>query len=71
MAYLQIKTFPKDLLARIDAAAKLLGIKKEDFATELLEDVMRDVEELEDKLRDERKRRLARKAEKASRKITS
>jgi len=66
MAYLQIKDFPDELVARLDAAASLLGIKKEELATELLEDIMRDMEEFERKLRDERKRRLARKAEKAA-----
>jgi len=65
MKFLQIPDFPKELLARLDAAATLLGIKKEELATELLEDAMRDVKGFEEKLRDERKRRLARKAGKA------
>ena len=60
MPFLQIKQFPKELLARIDAAAKLLAIKREEVITELLEDVTQDVKELEDKLRDARKRRLSR-----------
>jgi len=68
MAYFQIKDFPDELVARLDAAASLLGIKKEELATELLQDMMSDVEEFESKLRDERKRRLARKADKAARK---
>ena len=60
MPFLQIKQFPKELLARIDAAAKLLDIKREQVVTELLEEATKDVKELEDKLRDARKRRLNR-----------
>jgi hypothetical protein len=60
MPYLQIKQFPKELLARIDAAAKLLTIKREQVVTELLEEATKDVKELEEKLRDARKRRLNR-----------
>lgn len=60
MPFLQIKEFPEELLARIDAAAKLLRIKRELVVTELLEEATKDVKELEQKLRDARNRRLNR-----------
>jgi len=60
MPFLQVRQFPKEVLARIDAAAKLVGIKREQLVTELLEDISRDVKEFEEKLKDERKRRLER-----------
>jgi hypothetical protein len=60
MPFLQIKQFPKEVLARIDAMAKLLGIKRELVVTELLEEATKDVKELEEKLRDARTRRLGR-----------
>jgi hypothetical protein len=60
MPFLQIRQFPKELLARIDAAAKLLDIKREEVVVELLEEGTKDVRELEEKLRDVRKRRLGR-----------
>jgi hypothetical protein len=60
MPFLQIKQFPKELMARLDAAAKLLGVKREVVVTELLEEATKDVKELEEKLRDARARRLSR-----------
>jgi hypothetical protein len=60
MPFLQIKQFPKDVLARVDAAAKLLDIKREQVVVELLEEATKDVKELEEKLRDARNRRLNR-----------
>lgn len=61
MPFLQVRQFPKDVMARLDAAAKLLDIKREQVVIELLEEATRDVKELEEKLRDARNRRLARK----------
>lgn len=60
-AYLQIKQFPKQLLARIDAAAKLLEIKREEVVIELLTEGTKEVKELEEKLRDARRRRAGQK----------
>jgi hypothetical protein len=59
-AFLQVRKFPRKVLDRIDAAAKLLGIKREEVVIEVLQDATRDVKDFEDKLRDERERRLAR-----------
>ena len=59
-AFLQVRKFPREVLARIDAAAKLLDIKREQVVTELLEEATKDVKELEEKLRDARNRRLNR-----------
>jgi len=55
--FLQVRKFPRDLLARIDAAAKLTGIKREQLVVESLEDATTDVKELQEKLRSARKRR--------------
>ncbi len=60
MPFLQIKQFPKEVLARLDAAAKLLDIKRPQVVIELLEEATKDVKELEGKLRDARNRRLKR-----------
>ena len=59
-AFLQVRKFPRKVLDRIDAAAKLLGIKREEVVIEVLQDATRDVKDFEDKLRDERERRLTR-----------
>ena len=59
-AYFQSKKFPRDVLDRIDAAAKLLGITREDVVIETMTDATIDVKEFQDKLRDERIRRLNR-----------
>jgi hypothetical protein len=59
-AFLQVRKFPRKVLDRIDAAAKLLGIRREDIVIEVLQDATRDVKDFEEKLRDERERRLAR-----------
>jgi hypothetical protein len=58
--FLQVRKFPRKVLDRIDAAAKLLGITREEIVIEILRDTTRDVKDFEDKLRDERERRLAR-----------
>lgn len=60
MPFLQIKDFPAAIMERIDAAAGLLGIRREALVTELLEDATQNVKELEERLRDERERRLKR-----------
>jgi len=60
MPFLQIKQFPKEVLARLDAAAKLLDIKRPQVVIELLEEATKDVKELEGKLRDAGNRRLKR-----------
>jgi hypothetical protein len=59
-AFLQVRKFPRKVLDRIDAAAKLLGTKREEIVIEVLQDATRDVKEFENKLRDERARRLER-----------
>lgn len=59
-AFLQVRKFPRKVLDRIDAAAKLLGIKREEVVIEVLQDATRDVKDFEDKLRDEQERRLGR-----------
>ena len=45
-AFLQVRKFPRKVLDRIDAAAKLLGIKREEIVIEVLQDATRDVKEL-------------------------
>jgi hypothetical protein len=58
--FLQVRKFPRKTLDHIDAAAKVLGITREEIVIEVLQDATRDVKDFEDKLRDERERRLAR-----------
>jgi hypothetical protein len=58
--YLQISEFPAAIMERIDAAAGLVGIKREELVIELLDEATLNVKELEERLRDERERRLKR-----------
>ena len=48
---MQVRKFPRKTLDHIDAAAKVLGITREEIVIEVLQDATRDVKDFEDKLR--------------------